>query len=98
MTDWLHGFMTWIDPTRVDFFQFFRAMLAVACGIYALVVMARSLWSWALYLSGPERTTVLLRRYVLIQFLRLRWRPFVAESMQIVFWGGLLVVLLRMHA
>ena len=88
---------TWLDPAKLDFFEFWRFILTVACFIYAIVVTIQSLWGWALYLSGPERTTTLMRQYVIVHLLRLRLRPFAAELIQITAWTAILIWIIRIH-
>lgn len=88
----------WWNPARMDLFQFWRFVLSGACTIYAAVVMLQSLWRWALYLSGGERATTVLRHYVIVQLLRLRVRRFSGELVQIAIWSGVFLVLIRMHS
>src|SRR5262245_8073462 len=88
---------SWLDPTQLDLFEFFRFILTIACFIYAAVVTIQSVWNWMLYLSGTQRATTLLRRYLIIQLLRLRLRPFAGELVQIAVWTAVLVFLIRMH-
>lgn len=81
-----------------DLFETWRLILGTACSVYAIVVTARSLWMWVLYLSGSERVMSLARRYLLVQLLRLRLRPFAGELVQIGLWLAVLIVLLNWHA
>ncbi len=62
-----------------DTFELYRLMLGTVCTIYALAVTGRSLWEWIVYLSQPDRNTKMLRQYVIVQFLRLRWKRFARE-------------------
>lgn len=95
--DSLAALPPWLDPAKLDLFEFWRFILTVACFVYAAVVTIQSLWSWMLFLSGPERTTTLMRRYVIIQLLRLRLRPFGGELIQTAIWTVVLVWLVRAH-
>jgi hypothetical protein len=70
---------------KIDFFNFFRYMLAVIVTVYATVVTLQSLYGWYVYLSAPDKYMSLIRRYVIVQGLRLRFRTF---------WGDVLVCLL----
>ncbi len=70
---------------RVDFFLFFRYVLMVVVVVYATVVTLQSLYGWYVWLSGPDRYISLLRRYVIVQGLRLRFKSF---------WGDLVICLL----
>jgi len=80
-----------------DLFEQWRLLLTVVCTVYAVVVTARSLRSWLLYLSGRDRRTSLLRSYVVVQLLRLRLRRFAGELLQIGFWLAMLLLLLYGH-
>jgi hypothetical protein len=66
----------------IDFFRFFRLFLAVVVSIYASIITIQSLWSWYLWMAGSDRYSSLLRRYLLVHGLRLRF---------IAFWGDVLV-------
>ncbi|MGA3066906.1 MAG: hypothetical protein ABSF29_08680 [Tepidisphaeraceae bacterium] len=70
---------------NVDFFDFFRYMLAVFVTVYATTVTLQSLYGWYAYLNAPDKYMSLIRRYVLVQGLRLRFR---------YFWGDVLICLL----
>jgi len=69
----------------IDFFNFFRYLLAIIATVYATVITLQSLWGWYVYLSGRDKYISLVRRYVIVQGLRLRFRTF---------WGDVLVCLL----
>lgn len=66
----------------VDFFNFFRFFLGTVATIYATVVTAQSLWGWYAWLAGEEKHMSLLRRYLIVHGLRLRFKTF---------WGDVLV-------
>lgn len=68
-------------PTN-DFFHFFRWLLAVVVTIYATVITLQSAWDWLGWLSGKDKYTSLLRRYVIVHGLRLRFRSF---------WGDVII-------
>ena len=70
------------DP---DLFYFFRYSLAWLVTIYATVLTAWWAWSWLVWLSGSDKHVSLLRRYVIVHGLRLRFTSF---------WSDLLVCLL----
>ncbi len=80
-----------------DLFEQWRILLTVVCTVYAVVVTGRSLWSWAVYLSGRDRRTSLLRSYIVVQLLRLRLRRFAGELLQIGFWLAMLLLVLYGH-
>jgi len=65
-----------------DLYGFFRMLLAWALTIYFVAVTIQSLRGWYVFLSGRDRYTCILRRYLVVQLLRLRFRTF---------WGELLL-------
>lgn len=69
----------------VDLFNFYRIVLGVVVTIYATLVTGQSLYGWYIYLTGSDRYIGLLRRYVIVQALRMRWRAF---------WGDLIICIL----
>jgi len=68
-----------------DAFDFFRWVLSIVVTIYATVVTLQSLWGWYVWLSGSDKYVTMLRRYVIVHGLRLRFKAF---------WGDVLVCLL----
>lgn len=69
----------------VDFFNFFRYALGTVATIYATVLTLQSLWGWYIWLAGGDRYISLLRRYVVVHGLRLRFTSF---------WGDVIVCIL----
>ena len=61
---------------HVDFFDFFRWVLGTVVTIYATVVTLQSLYGWWVYLSGRGTIPRLMRRYIMLQGLRLRIQTF----------------------
>lgn len=70
---------------NVDYFQLFRWSLGTVVTIYATVITLQSLWGWYVWLAGRDKYIGLLRRYVILQGLRLRIKRF---------WGDVLICLL----
>ncbi len=81
----------------IDLFHLFRWMLVVVCTVYATLQLVSSLWGWHEYLSPSKRETAVLRRYVLLQLLRLRVHRFLWELLQIVTLLGALAYLVWLH-
>ena len=79
--DALQGFTV----PRIDFFNFFRWMLSIVATVYATVITLQSLWGWYVWLAGNDRYISLVRRYVMVHGLRLRFRAF---------WGDVIVCVL----
>jgi hypothetical protein len=69
----------------LDFFNFFRWTLGTIVTVYATVLTLQALREWLLFLAGSDRYIGLLRRYLLVHGLRLRFRTF---------WGDVLICLL----
>src|ERR1700712_381796 len=61
---------------HVDFFNFFRYLLGLIATVYATVVTLQAAWGWIAWLSGSDKYTSLLRRYLIVHGLRLRFRAF----------------------
>ncbi len=69
----------------IDLFNFFRYLLATIVTVYASVITLQSLYEWYIWLAGRDRYMSLLRRYVIVHGLRLRFTSF---------WGDLLICVL----
>ena len=80
-----------------DVFESWRLLLTTVCSIYALVITGKSLWEWVVYLSAPDKTTTLMRSYVIASLLRIRLHRFAAELLQIAFWTAALLLILALH-
>jgi len=82
---------------HIDFFDFFRWVLGTVVTIYATVVTLQSLYGWWVYLAGEGRYLSLIRRYVMVQGLRLRIRTFGPDVLMCVLLTVVWVLLLRAH-
>jgi hypothetical protein len=69
----------------VDFFNFWRWLLFVVGSIYFLIVTAQSLYGWYVWLAGGDKYISIVRQYMIVQSLRLRFKTF---------WGDVLICLL----
>jgi hypothetical protein len=72
-----------------DLFDFFRYTLATIATIYATIITLQSLWGWYIWLAGSDKYISLVRRYVIVHGLRLRFRAF---------WGDVIICLLLSFA
>ena len=70
---------------NLDFFDFFRWALSIVAGVYATIVTLQSLYGWYIFLNGTDKYVSILRRYVIVQGLRLRIKSF---------WGDVVICLL----
>ena len=68
-----------------DLFDFFRRWLSIVVTIYATVITLQSLWGWWVWLAGSDKYMTMLRRYLVVHGLRLRFKTF---------WGDVLICLL----
>lgn len=69
----------------VDFFNFWRWLLTIIGTVYATIITLQSLWGWYVWLAGGDKYISLVRQYVLVQGLRLRFKTF---------WGDVIICLL----
>jgi hypothetical protein len=65
-----------------DLFNLFRWTLSTFVTIYATIITAQSLWGWYVWLVGEDRYMSLLRRYLIVHGLRLRFKAF---------WGDVII-------
>ncbi len=65
-----------------DLFDFFRWWVATIATVYATVVTVQSLYGWYVWLAGSDKYISLLRRYLLVHGLRLRFKTF---------WGDVII-------
>ena len=69
----------------VDLFTLYRWLLAWVVTVYCTVLTAQSMWTWYVWLNSSDRYIAIVRRYVIVAALRLKFRTF---------WGELLICLL----
>lgn len=69
----------------IDLFNLFRYALGWVVTIYATVLTLQSLYGWYIYLAGGDRYVGLLRRYLIVHGLRLRFGSF---------WGDVIISIL----
>ena len=72
--------MHWTDLYKIDFFDFFRWVLGWVVTIYATVITVQSLWGWYEWLAGADRYIGLVRRYLIVHGLRLRFKNFWGDA------------------
>ena len=65
-----------------DLFDFFRWWLGLIATIYATAITLQSLWGWYVWLAGEDKYVSLLRRYLIVHGLRLRFKTF---------WGDVII-------
>src|SRR6266550_1024382 len=67
---------------HIDLFNFFRYLVGTVVTIYATVITLQSLWGWYVWLAGSDKYVSLVRRYVIVHGLRLRFKSF---------WGDVII-------
>lgn len=82
---------------QFDLFFVFRRLLVVFCTVYAAVRIGQTWLRWLAYLYRPERPAELLRRYVSLHLLRVRWHRFWPDYVHIGALGGFLILLIYLH-
>ena len=65
-----------------DLFTFFRYTLGTIVTIYATIITLQSLYGWWVWLAGDDKHMTMLRRYILVHGLRLRFKTF---------WGDVII-------
>jgi hypothetical protein len=83
---------------NVDFFQFFRYTLGTIVTIYATIISLQSMYTWLVWLSGTDKYISLVRRYVIVHGLRLRFRSFWGDVVLCVLLTAVFVMLGYAHA
>jgi hypothetical protein len=81
----------------LDPFQFFRLTVAWIATIYATVVTLQSLWGWVVYLSGEDKYLAIVRRYLIIHALRLRFKTFWGDVIICILLCVVFLLLYRLH-
>ncbi|MDB5322346.1 MAG: hypothetical protein JWN40_3977 [Phycisphaerales bacterium] len=81
----------------LDPFQFFRLTVAWIATIYATVITLQSAWGWVLYLSGGDKYMTMVRRYLIIHALRLRFKTFWGDVIICILLCMVFLLLWRLH-
>lgn len=69
----------------IDPFNFFRWGLFIVVSVYCTIVTVQQSWSWYVWLMSEDRYIAVLRRYVIVHGLRLRFKTF---------WGDVIICML----
>jgi hypothetical protein len=81
----------------MDLFDFFRRALATVVTIYATLVTGQSLLGWYRWLNEPQQYISILRRYVVISGLRLKFSVFWTDVVICVLLCVTFVLLFHAH-
>ncbi|MGA2582633.1 MAG: hypothetical protein ABSG31_05100 [Tepidisphaeraceae bacterium] len=82
---------------HIDFFIFFRLVLEIVVGIYATAVTLQSVYGWYVYLQGGDRYLSMIRRYLLVHGLRVRFKTFWGDVVVSILLSVALVILWHAH-
>jgi hypothetical protein len=83
---------------NLDLFDTFRWVLSVVVTVYASVITFQSLWGWYVWLTGGDRYISLLRRYVIVHGLRLRFTTFWGDVIICLLLCGVFLILWHAHS
>jgi hypothetical protein len=86
--------MMWWD---LDLFACYRWLLAIVCTVYTVVRLVQTAHGWIVYFWSPYPRIGVLRRYALLQVLRIRVRRFTLDLLQIAGLTAALFALLWLH-
>lgn len=82
---------------HLDAFDFFRWVLSIIATIYATVITLQSLYGWYTWLAGSDKYVTMLRRYLVVHGLRLRFKTFWGDVLICVLLSVTFLILWRAH-
>lgn len=82
---------------KFDLFYFWRWILVLVCTVYWGLCLAQTMWGWYQYLWSDDRSAAMMRRYVFVQFMRMRVHRFSRELVQITVLLVLFVAITLAH-
>ena len=80
-----------------DLFHLFRYFLGFIVTVYATVVLLQDLWGWYVYLTGGDKYVSLLRQYLILHGLRLRFKTFWGDAIICLLLCAAFLVIWRAH-
>ncbi|MFQ5413409.1 MAG: hypothetical protein ACE5E6_03025 [Phycisphaerae bacterium] len=80
-----------------DLFEFYRFILAALVSTYTIARFVAAIWWWQGLGAGGSRGGAFLRRYVVVQLLRLRVWRFAWDLATIAGLVVILVIVIRSH-
>ena len=80
-----------------DLFDWFRLGIGWIATVYATVITLQSLWGWMAYLSGSDKYVTMVRRYLIVHALRLRFKTFWGDVIICILLCVVFVLLWRLH-
>lgn len=82
---------------KIDIFNFFRYWVGVVVTIYASIITLQSLYGWYIWLAGQDKYIGMLRRYLIVHGLRLRFKAFWGDAIITVLLCVAFLLLWRAH-
>ena len=80
-----------------DLFFMFRQLLAIVCGVYAVVMTLNALLRWMNFFLQPQRYAGVLGTYVGLMLIRLSLRRFAGELAKIAGLAAATAVVIWAH-
>ena len=81
----------------IDFFNFWRWLLFIVGTVYFCVITAQSLYGWYVWLTGGDKYISLVRQYIIVQGLRLRFKTFWGDVGICILLCVVFILLWRLH-
>jgi hypothetical protein len=81
----------------IDPFNFFRWGLFIVVSVYCTIVTVQQTWSWYVWLMTDDRYISILRQYVLVHGLRLRFKTFWGDVLICALLGIVFLILFWAH-
>lgn len=82
---------------ELDFFHFYRRLLGLVCCVYAALRLLQALKPWIMEDQTERPMTAWLRRYIITQLMRARFRHFAWDFLQVGFLVALCAYILSLH-
>jgi hypothetical protein len=80
-----------------DLFDYFRWGACIVATVYATIITVQSLWGWYVWLAGADRYMGMLRRYLIVHGLRLRFGTFWGDVVISILLTAIFFMLWRAH-
>jgi hypothetical protein len=81
----------------IDPFNFFRWGLFIVVSVYCTIITLQQGWSWYVWLMDDDRYITILRQYVIVHGLRLRFSTFWGDVLICVLLGLVFLILFWAH-
>lgn len=81
----------------IDPFNFFRWGLFIVVSVYCTIITLQQAWSWYVWLMDDDRYITILRQYVIVHGLRLRFSTFWGDVFICVLLGVVFLILFWAH-